>query len=156
MTLSIGELSGKARVKIPTIRYYERIGLLPSPSRSERACRRYEADDVHRLSIIRHARQLGLEIEEIRALFDMLSEGNVEELAILTASLRERAMVLSNFCERLQELQSGIAEGKLSLTGALEVVSGYQEAEVGPALDPVRPSRKGTKSNRYADEEPKD
>ena len=55
MDLSIGDLSRRVAVKVPTIRYYEQIGLLPSPPRTEGRQRRYGAEDVSRLSFIRHA-----------------------------------------------------------------------------------------------------
>jgi DNA-binding transcriptional MerR regulator len=53
---------------VPTIRYYEQIGLLPALARSEGNCRHYEAHDLSRLAFIRHARQLGFEIDAIRTL----------------------------------------------------------------------------------------
>jgi DNA-binding transcriptional MerR regulator len=68
---SIGELSRRARVKVPTIRYYEGIGLLAAPPRSEGRQRRYGEDDAKRLNFIRHARELGFEVDAIRELLDM-------------------------------------------------------------------------------------
>lgn len=70
-SLSIGALSLKAEVKVPTIRYYEQIGLLPSPDRAHNNRRTYGRDDVRRLSFIRHARELGFEIEAIRQLLSL-------------------------------------------------------------------------------------
>jgi DNA-binding transcriptional MerR regulator len=58
-------------VKAPTIRYYEQIGLLPAPPRSQGNRRLYEAADLRRLAFIRHARELGFEIEAIRALLTL-------------------------------------------------------------------------------------
>jgi DNA-binding transcriptional MerR regulator len=70
-SLPIGVLSLEAGVKVPTIRYYEQIGLLPSPDRGENNRRTYGAQDVRRLSFIRHARELGFEIEAIRQLLSL-------------------------------------------------------------------------------------
>jgi MerR HTH family regulatory protein len=53
---------------VPTIRYYEEIGLLPKPPRTKANRRNYNAADVRRLVFIRRARELGFEIEAIRAL----------------------------------------------------------------------------------------
>jgi MerR family mercuric resistance operon transcriptional regulator len=53
---------------IETIRYYERIGLLPRPRRTKGRSRRYASDDVARLRFIRRARQLGFTLDEVRAL----------------------------------------------------------------------------------------
>lgn len=69
--LSIGELSRRVAVKVPTIRYYEQIGLLPAPPRTEGRQRRYAAQDVSHLRFIRHARELGFEVEDIRELLSL-------------------------------------------------------------------------------------
>ncbi|WP_210483069.1 MerR family transcriptional regulator [Microvirga antarctica] len=71
MDFSIGEVSRRSRVKIPTIRYYEQIGLLEVPKRTEGKQRRYESADLGRLNFIRHARELGFEIGPIRELLEM-------------------------------------------------------------------------------------
>lgn len=71
MNLPIGELAKRTAVKVPTIRFYEQIGLLPEPPRTESGQRRYGADEVDRLTFIRHARELGFEIQDIRELLAM-------------------------------------------------------------------------------------
>jgi DNA-binding transcriptional MerR regulator len=71
MTFLIGELARRTGVKVPTIRYYEQIGLLPAPARSEGHQRRYAPSQVARLNFIRHARELGFEVEAIRELLTM-------------------------------------------------------------------------------------
>ena len=58
-------------MKAPTIRYYEQIGLLPAPPRSEGNRRQYDTDDLRRLAFIRHTRELGFEIDAIRALLPL-------------------------------------------------------------------------------------
>jgi DNA-binding transcriptional MerR regulator len=73
MSLTIGELSRQAQVKIPTIRYYEQIGLLAQPVRTEGQQRRYRPGDVRRLNFIRHARELGFEVDAIRQLLGLAS-----------------------------------------------------------------------------------
>ena len=69
--LTIGDLSRQTGVKVPTIRFYEQIGLLPSPPRTEGNQRRYGKPEVERLNFIRHSRELGFEVEDIRELLDM-------------------------------------------------------------------------------------
>lgn len=71
MEIPIGELARRTGVKVPTVRYYEQIGLLPSPPRTEGQQRRYDADHVARLNFIRHARELGFEVVAIRELLAM-------------------------------------------------------------------------------------
>lgn len=71
MNLPIGELAKRTAVKIPTIRFYEQIGLLPHPPRTQSGQRRYGEPEVDRLNFIRHARELGFEIDAIRELLAM-------------------------------------------------------------------------------------
>lgn len=68
---SIGELSKRTKVKVPTIRYYEEMGLLAAAERTEGNQRRYTKDGLERLSFIRHARDLGFSIEAISALINL-------------------------------------------------------------------------------------
>src|SRR3712207_5874940 len=72
--LPIGALSKEAGVKVPTIRFYEQIGLLPEPDRADNNRRTYGPDAVRRLRFIRHARELGFEVDAIRQLLDMAGD----------------------------------------------------------------------------------
>lgn len=74
MDLPIGELARQTAVKVPTIRFYEQIGLLPAPPRTEGNQRRYGKGEVDRLNFIRHSRDLGFEIDDIRELLAMSAE----------------------------------------------------------------------------------
>ncbi|KIL99099.1 MAG: helix-turn-helix domain-containing protein [Magnetospirillum sp.] len=67
-TFNIGRLGERAGVNIETIRYYEKIGLLPEPGRTAAGYRQYGEDHLRRLSFIRKGRDLGFSIEAIRAL----------------------------------------------------------------------------------------
>jgi MerR family mercuric resistance operon transcriptional regulator len=69
--LSIGALARASGVNLETIRYYERIGLMPAPARTEGGHRLYEAEHRKRLEFIRRGRELGFGIEDIRALLDL-------------------------------------------------------------------------------------
>lgn len=69
--ITIGEAARQSGVKVPTVRYYESIGLLAAPSRSEGNQRSFEPADISRLAFIRHARELGFEIEAIRTLLTL-------------------------------------------------------------------------------------
>ncbi|MBW6421176.1 helix-turn-helix domain-containing protein [Rhizobium sp. XQZ8] len=75
--LSIGDLSRRTGVKVPTIRYYEQMGLLDAAERSEGNQRRYERTDLERLAFIRHARDLGLDIQAIRELIALSQHPNL-------------------------------------------------------------------------------
>ena len=69
--LTIGKLGRATRTKVPTIRYYEQVGLLPEPERSEGNQRLYGRAAQERLAFIRHARELGFPIEAIRELLSL-------------------------------------------------------------------------------------
>lgn len=66
--IPIGEAARRSGVKVPTIRYYEQIGLLSAAPRTEGNRRLYGVADLRRLAFIRHARELGFEVEAIRTL----------------------------------------------------------------------------------------
>ncbi len=68
MMLAIGGLSKRTGVNIETIRYYERVGLLPKASRAENGRRFYDEADVRRLAFIRHAREFGFGLPAVRSL----------------------------------------------------------------------------------------
>jgi DNA-binding transcriptional MerR regulator len=72
--LSIGDLARRSGVNIQTIRYYEQIGLLAAPPRTEGGQRRYGSGAVQRLGFIRHARDLGFDIAAIRELIALAGE----------------------------------------------------------------------------------
>lgn len=74
MNISIGQLSMSTGIKVPTIRYYEEIGLMPAPPRTGGNQRRYGRSEVDRLSFIRNARELGFDIDDIRSLLAMAAE----------------------------------------------------------------------------------
>ena len=74
MNVSIGELSRQTGVKVPTIRYYEQVGLLSVPARTEGKQRRYGATDIMRLNFIRHGRELGFEVDDIRELLALSAQ----------------------------------------------------------------------------------
>lgn len=69
--LTIGRLAQATDVKVPTIRFYEQIGLMPVPDRTDSDRRTYGDDAIRRLRFIRHARQLGFEIRDIEALLGL-------------------------------------------------------------------------------------
>ncbi len=69
--LSIGTLAKRTGTKVQTIRYYEQIGILPEPDRTEGGQRRYDGEDIDRLAFVRHARQLGFTLDAIRELLSL-------------------------------------------------------------------------------------
>jgi len=70
-TYAIGDVSKQCGIKVPTIRFYEQIGLLRAPVRSAGNRREYGKEAIERLCFIRHARALGFEIDDIRELLEL-------------------------------------------------------------------------------------
>ena len=85
MAIRIGELARRTGCNIETIRYYERIGLVPHPPRSAGRYRLYETEDVLRLVFVRRARELGFSLDEIRALLALSSDGTCSDVRELAA-----------------------------------------------------------------------
>ena len=80
-TLPIGELSRRTGVHIETIRYYERIKMLPAPPRTASGRRVYGPVETRTLAFIRRSRELGFTLDEIRALLVLSAEGGPEVCA---------------------------------------------------------------------------
>ena len=73
--LTIGQLAKATGVASRTIRYYEQIGVLPTPSRSRSRYRQYDQSGVQRLRFIRRARSLRVPLRELKTLVTALEEG---------------------------------------------------------------------------------
>ena len=106
--ITIGVLAEATGVGIETIRYYEKIGLLPAPARTGAGYRVYRAEHARRLKFIRRARELGLGIDAVRELLSLASE-----------RLRSCARVDRLVGEHIHELDHKIA-GMQRLRGALQ------------------------------------
>lgn len=97
-TLTIGKLAQRAGVGVDTVRFYEREGLLPKPSRTLSGYRSYTADDADRLRFIRRAKALGFTLDE------------VSELLALNAGKGARAKVKHLAERRVADLDQKVAE----------------------------------------------
>lgn len=102
---SIGQLSAQTGVKVPTIRYYENIGLMPAPGRNAGNQRRYDAAALQRLAFIRHARDLGFVLEDIRALIGMSAHPE-QPCDALDSIARNQLAAVRLRIARLQGLES--------------------------------------------------
>jgi DNA-binding transcriptional MerR regulator len=113
--LSIGEMARRSGVKVPTIRYYEQMGLIAAPERTSGNQRRYSKRELDRLTFIRHARDLGLPIEAIRELAHLSDNPQMpcDEAHVIASShlgsVRERIA-------RLQRLESELTRIEASCT----------------------------------------
>ncbi len=129
--MAIGAASRLSGVKIPTIRYYEDIGLLPLPARSEANRRSYGETDVRRLAFIRHARELGFEIDAIRALVTLQDNplqscGTAD--AIAKARLEEvnqRIRSLTALKSELELMVEGCRHGRVGECKVIEILADH-------------------------------
>ena len=114
----IGALSAKTDVNIETIRYYERIALMPAPPRTEGRQRVYDAQHLKRLTFIRRTRELGFSVEEIRGLLRLVDGGSytcaeVNEITVKhlddirrkIADLKKLSRVLGNMASQCSKGQ---------------------------------------------------
>ena len=69
---SIGVLSERSGVNIETIRYYEKVGIMPSPARSASGYRIYGPEHARRLHFVRRGRELGFSLDELRGLLHLV------------------------------------------------------------------------------------
>lgn len=102
--MKIGDVSRIAGTNVETVRYYERIGLLPKPSRTGGNYRTYATQDVDRLKFIRHARGLGFDIADIRSLLD-LSEHPERDCGEVDQIATSHLMSVESKLRQLEQLQ---------------------------------------------------
>lgn len=131
--LSIGALGKRTGTKVQTIRYYEQIGLMPEPGRTEGGQRRYGDAELHRLAFIRHCRELGFSLEAIRELLD-LSDSPERSCAQVDAVAQRQLKEVEARIARLEalriELQRMISEcsaDRVADCRILEVLRDHEE-----------------------------
>jgi MerR family mercuric resistance operon transcriptional regulator len=111
--LTIGRLAAQAGVNLETVRYYERIGLMPPPDRTTGGHRSYQPEHRARLAFIRRARELGFGLGDVRALIGLAEPGrascaevktiasdHLREVRAKIADLRRLATVLDDAVRR--------------------------------------------------------
>src|SRR5947209_1814675 len=113
--IAIGALSKHTGTNIETIRYYERVGLLPAPARSAGGYRLYGIDHLKRLNFVRRARALGFSLAEVRKLLTLadqrrrpcaevrvVAKTHLEDVKAKIADLRQMARVLKDTVARCE------------------------------------------------------
>ena len=134
-SVSIGKAADHTGVKVPTIRYYEQIGLLPPPLRTESNRRFYDEADLRRLTFIRHARELGFEIEAIRTLLTLpdkpdqsCAAADVAARARL-ADVNQRLNSLNALKAELERMVVGCSHGKVAECRVIEVLADHGQCK---------------------------
>jgi DNA-binding transcriptional MerR regulator len=127
--MQIGDLSRQAGVNIETIRYYERIGVLPKPARQSNGRRTYSPADAERLGFIRHARELGFDLPSVRVLLALQEqpEASCEDASrIAQGQLEEverRIARLLSLRDVLARMVSECRQGRVSECRVIEALS---------------------------------
>jgi len=108
MAMTIGDLGKATGTNVETIRYYERIGLLPAPPRTGGNYRSYGAAELGRLSFIRRARDLGFSLDQVRALLS-LSDDRAHDCATVDALARDHLAQVERKIADLEALRRELA-----------------------------------------------
>ncbi|MGQ0583160.1 MAG: MerR family transcriptional regulator [Reyranella sp.] len=125
----IGSLSERSGVNIETIRYYERVGLLPKPQRSAAGYRLYRPTDSDHLCFIRRARDLGFSLDEIRRLLGLADQKSrscrrVHDIAVdHLAEVRAKIGDLRRMERVLAAMVTACAQGTMPACPLLETLA---------------------------------
>ena len=119
LSVRISELAEAANVPTSTVRYYERIGLMPAPARTTSGYRLYDADATDRLVFITRAKRIGLTLEQIAELLPIWDGVNCaathSEMTRLVelkrADVAERIAELERFAAQLDEVRAALDDG---------------------------------------------
>jgi DNA-binding transcriptional MerR regulator len=109
---SIGDLSARSGVKVPTIRYYEQIGLIDAPVRTEGNQRRYGAAELDRLRFIAHARDMGFPMDSLKSMLSLATRRDAP-CARVDALVEQHLAEVDQRIEQLTRLRGELA-GMLS------------------------------------------
>jgi DNA-binding transcriptional MerR regulator len=133
--IAIGGVSKATGVKVPTIRYYEGIGLLPSPPRTDGNRRSYDRADMDRLTFIRHSRELGFEIEEIRTLLSLQDHPNqsCEEADAIASrhlvAVKQKIASLTALQHELERMVDGCSHGRVESCKVIDILADHGKCE---------------------------
>ena len=139
---SIGQMAEAGNCKVQTIRYYEQIGLLPEPERSEGNQRIYHQNHLNRLGFVRHSRELGFSLDRIReilALSDDPSHSCEEVDQIARSHLQEVESKIKRLHSMRMELKRMInqcAGNQVADCRIIEVLSDHSLCLSGTHLIP--------------------
>lgn len=126
---TIGELAALSGVRVETIRYFERIGLLTPPERTSGGHRLFSAADLARLNFVRRARQMGFTQREVRTLLalssgELTSCGEVKALAEShLAAIRDKIRDLQRLEQLLSTTVTQCTGGKVPKCPVIEAIT---------------------------------
>ena len=146
MDYSIGQVAKQLGCNVQTIRYYEQIGLIQAPQRTEGQQRRYRSADLDRLKFVRHARELGFSLDAVRALLRL--SNHVDEpchqadqiAAEQLAEVRSRIARLQALEEELVAMVGHGAHGTVANCKVIEVLSDHALCQHDQHEPPTSPA----------------
>jgi len=106
---TIGQLSQRTGVNIETIRYYERVDVMPAPPRTEGGHRLYDQDHLRRLTFVRRSRELGFSLDEVRHLLGLVDGDNYTCGEVKGLTIQHRKIVREKIAD-LRKLDKTLAE----------------------------------------------
>lgn len=102
--MRVGQLAGRLDLNAQTVRYYERIGLLPEPKRTEAGYRLYGEEDERRLRFIKNARNVGLSLGEVKEVLALHERGEAP-CEYVTETIARRAEEVERQVAELTEFK---------------------------------------------------
>jgi len=131
--MSIGEVATEAGVRASSIRYYEAVGVLPTPERQS-GQRRYGPEAVERLKVIAVAQQAGFSLSEIRELLESSEEGDVS--GRLKALAARKLPEVDELIARAQAMKTWLETAAGCNCSTLDVCALFDEKRIAPEQDP--------------------
>lgn len=125
--MNISELSKLSGLNAPTIRYYEQIKLLPKPQRLGNGYRKYSANDLQQLLLIKQAQQVGFSLEEIKALVP--SNMTAWKHDTIVSALEEKVRDINRMQKALAENKKNILQLIDSITNKPEDITCGENAQ---------------------------
>ena len=129
LTLSIGALAAETGCEVQTIRYYEQIGILPKPARTEGGHRLYTQEQAQRLRFIRRSRDLGFSLDEVKELLRLADNregdcGAVDRIATQRLKdVRKKISQLAALERELARMARGCRQGKIATCRIVQALS---------------------------------
>ncbi len=139
--IKIGELAERCGVSRDTLRFYERVGLLEPPRRTASGHRVYDEEAVQRMELIRRSQQLGLTLEDIRALLRLKDLPAREACEQIAGRLRARIAAIDQQLSTLRSFRRKLAENLALCDNAPPGVCPVVERLMGVSAAPI-PRRK--------------
>ncbi|MBS0422566.1 MAG: helix-turn-helix domain-containing protein [Proteobacteria bacterium] len=144
--MRIGELGKQSGTLVETIRYYEQVGLMPAPPRTQAGYREYRPEHLQRLIFLRRCRELGFSIEEIRSLLRLAEQRN-QSCATVTRAATQHLNDIRGKLADLRQLAQGLQTMIDSCTGGriadCKILEALTRVSASPAV-----SRRGNSTRR--------